>query len=321
MKKGLLLSLIASTAIFAGGDIAPVEPAAAAPAANCSDFSGIAGLHYAYPAKTLYTDVTLKVKHQMGHGVGFGATLYGVRDILGVSGKASSLEELYLTYALGNTNFTVGRFKGVEGISVENDSLIPNTDLTLTYAKNNYKHGKFTPNANKITLDAKYSISSDTKVDLAVGYGITSKNYDITAVVSTKLAGTNLALGGKFAKDGDYLAAARVGGEFSTFKWGIYAINAKGATFNGKKIDDVKNAKAVVDDTVAGLTVGTDILSGTFTTDVHYAVKSKNLAVSAKYKMPVWGNVDVAVTDTYTMTVGTANSGSNAIKVDATYKF
>ena len=46
MKKGLLLSVVASTMIFAGGDIAPVEPAAPAPAADCSDFYGAVGAYY-----------------------------------------------------------------------------------------------------------------------------------------------------------------------------------------------------------------------------------------------------------------------------------
>jgi hypothetical protein len=42
MKKGLLLSVVASTMIFAGGDIAPVEPAAPASA----DFWGQIGFYY-----------------------------------------------------------------------------------------------------------------------------------------------------------------------------------------------------------------------------------------------------------------------------------
>ena len=111
MKKGLLLSIVASTMIFAGGDIAPVEPAAAAPAADCSDFYGNVGLqyrttgteysgHYFQKEKnqdgeevsvdkfgTKKTDlfdkhavsatVTLGVVKAIAHGIGFGAEISG----------------------------------------------------------------------------------------------------------------------------------------------------------------------------------------------------------------------------------------------------
>jgi len=50
MKKGLLLSIVASTFVFAGGDIYPVEPVtevpAPAPVASCGDFSGSIGAYY-----------------------------------------------------------------------------------------------------------------------------------------------------------------------------------------------------------------------------------------------------------------------------------
>ena len=46
MKKTLLLSVAASALIMAGGDIAPVEPAVAAPAPSGWDFSGQAVFYY-----------------------------------------------------------------------------------------------------------------------------------------------------------------------------------------------------------------------------------------------------------------------------------
>jgi len=55
MKKGLLLSIVASTVLFAGGDIAPVQPVAEAPAAACNDFYGaaVAGIVYDTGAATV----------------------------------------------------------------------------------------------------------------------------------------------------------------------------------------------------------------------------------------------------------------------------
>jgi len=50
MKKGLLLSIVASTFIFAGGDIVPMEPVvetpAPAPVAKCGNFTGSIGAYY-----------------------------------------------------------------------------------------------------------------------------------------------------------------------------------------------------------------------------------------------------------------------------------
>ncbi len=98
MKKGLLLSVVASTVIFAGGDIAPVEPAAAAPAASCSDFYGQIGAFYQtqaadsgdlfdvdtvgadgnYVARTDFmVAAVVGVEKEIANGIGFGAEVAG----------------------------------------------------------------------------------------------------------------------------------------------------------------------------------------------------------------------------------------------------
>ncbi|NKQ40901.1 MAG: hypothetical protein HF962_04950 [Sulfurovum sp.] len=137
MKKGLLLSVIASTMIFAGGDIAPVEPAAVAPASDCSDFSGAIGFYYktkstkvgdadANPAlfdeHLIGATAMIRVEKEIAYGIGFGAEVAGFTSMTAdtISGEWQSirggtlefgeLSELYLTYSVGNTAVKAGRF-------------------------------------------------------------------------------------------------------------------------------------------------------------------------------------------------------------------
>ncbi|WP_457607920.1 hypothetical protein [Nitratifractor sp.] len=138
MKKSLLLSIAASTLIFAGGDIAPVEPAAPASA----DFWGEIGFSYQFQDdegvwdsknsnykddrsmgdkenNAFSTTVVLGVERELGYGFGFGAELAGWTDFgLDIadksrveSGDRSSAEisQAYLTYSFGNTAVKAGR--------------------------------------------------------------------------------------------------------------------------------------------------------------------------------------------------------------------
>jgi hypothetical protein len=139
MKKGLLLSIVASTMIFAGGDIAPVEPAAAAPAADCSDFYGSVGAYY----QTFDIEVTdgtttvendgffdksssnfnvtavIGVEKTLFGGIGFGAEVAGwsrISNDIAMANRTESgkedgeLSQLYLTASFGNTAVKFGRF-------------------------------------------------------------------------------------------------------------------------------------------------------------------------------------------------------------------
>ena len=134
MKKGLLLSVVASTMIFAGGDIAPVEPAAPASA----DFWGQIG--FAYQAQdenwkgpkhnlgdkennAFSTSVVLGVEKQIAYGFGFGAEVAGWTDFgfniadnarvyTGLSNMDQTdaeVSQAYLTYTFGNTAIKAGR--------------------------------------------------------------------------------------------------------------------------------------------------------------------------------------------------------------------
>ena len=146
MKKGLLLSIVASTVIFAGGDIAPVEPAAAAPAADCSDFYGVVGAYYEtmsgdtavsgrnagelvdnlFGAENSRFDVvaTIGVEKTLFGGIGFGAEASAWSSVGSnfgdhhrVDGSAvagnyegGTLSQLFLTASFGNTAVKAGRF-------------------------------------------------------------------------------------------------------------------------------------------------------------------------------------------------------------------
>jgi hypothetical protein len=141
MKKALLLSVIASTMIMAGGDIAPVEPVVEveAPAPSGWTFTGQGVVYYqtadelgaGVDARSL-TDqdsssanagVSLKAENKdIIGGLGAGVKLVGVgtlgleEDVVsnimqsadgGLNGGA--ITELYLTYGIGNTLIKVGR--------------------------------------------------------------------------------------------------------------------------------------------------------------------------------------------------------------------
>ncbi len=142
MKKALLLSVIASTMIMAGGDIAPVEPVVEveAPAPSGWTFTGQGVVYYqtadelgagAGPNDSLFDQesssanagVSLKAENKdIIGGLGAGVKLVGV-GTLGLEEDVVSnvmqtadgtlnggaITELYLTYGIGNTLIKVGR--------------------------------------------------------------------------------------------------------------------------------------------------------------------------------------------------------------------
>ncbi len=181
MKKGLLLSVVASTIIFAGGDIAPVEPAAPA----SSDFWGQIGFRYQPQSGNSQTwgsttnnsfsvAAVLGVEKQLDYGFGIGAevagwTNLGLKHIAAnpaVDAPASDLNggelsQLYLTYTNGNTAVKVGRQalpkavspwawsdrsvgvidNSFEGVVVANTSL-PGTTLAAAWIRNSVRNNK-----------------------------------------------------------------------------------------------------------------------------------------------------------------------------------
>jgi len=140
MKKTLLLSVVASTLIFAGGDIAPVESAVVTPAPvqvvdSGWKFSGQGVFYYETNDAWGFNDVfdqessranagiqlTATNDNLIG-GVGFGVQLNGIgtlgldEDVVSSIMQSANgdlnggyISQLYLTYGINNTSFKVGR--------------------------------------------------------------------------------------------------------------------------------------------------------------------------------------------------------------------
>jgi len=133
MKKGLMLSLAASAVLFAGGDIAPVEPVAEAPAAACDDFYGHTGAGVIYvkddvagtETVTYGVAAVLGVQKEVFAGLTASAELQGsvtkTYDVIAGTSAAkverANLTQLNLGYTWCNTAFKVGRFAVDMGLS------------------------------------------------------------------------------------------------------------------------------------------------------------------------------------------------------------
>jgi hypothetical protein len=210
MKKGLLLSIVASTMIFAGGDIAPVEPAAAAPAADCSDFSGVAGLHYRTSDKnahdlfskensSLYGTAAISYEGMIAYGIGFGTKLGGKVDLtsfinsdVGRTDDTAEISRVYLTASFGNTAIKVGRYDlpgalspllytdssdGIDATTYEG-ILFANTDLADTTVYGTALFGTSTDNTTRSSF-----LAGDKSGAYALGFVNKSvANTTITAV-------------------------------------------------------------------------------------------------------------------------------------------
>ncbi len=144
MKKTLLLSVVASTMIMAGGDIAPVEPVVEAPVEVSGwEFGGQAVLYYQTrdnaafdifdsEASAAAAGLQLRaINKDMFAGIGAGVELSGLSDLYLYDGVVSNLvqwagnafdpadadtlnssaafTQAYLTYGFGNTSIKIGR--------------------------------------------------------------------------------------------------------------------------------------------------------------------------------------------------------------------
>jgi len=128
MKKGLLLSIAASAVVFAGGDIAPVQPVQPTAAPAACDFWGSIGARYEFiddgtangefgdtENNTFKATVVLGVEKELGYGFGFGAELAGSFitngkfEKVGPKREDVEISQLYLTYKAGNTAVKAGR--------------------------------------------------------------------------------------------------------------------------------------------------------------------------------------------------------------------
>jgi hypothetical protein len=124
MKKSLLLSIAASAVVFAGGDIAPVQPVQPTAAPAACDFWGTLALRYDANKKEASADeffgdddkgalaLVMGVEKELGYGFGFGAELAGMITVdhkFNKTAETAELSQLYLTYKVGNTAIKAGR--------------------------------------------------------------------------------------------------------------------------------------------------------------------------------------------------------------------
>jgi len=226
MKKGLLLSIVASTVLFAGGDIAPVQPVAEAPAAACNDFYGHVGAFVQYdkstaPAAESVTygvGAVLGVNKEIFSGLTVGAELQGsVTKGYNITTSTSTatvnranLTQLNLGYTFCNTAIKVGRFAVNMGLSplVFTDTnylgmktqtfdgvMVANTDIpdTVVYGAYIYRaavHGVSTTSANPMG-----------SVDGAAVLGFQNKSFADTTITG---------VGYYAVTSGDYAAAGTI---------------------------------------------------------------------------------------------------------------
>ncbi len=186
MKKSLLLSVVASTMIMAGGDIAPVEATVApAPVAKAAwDFSGQAVVYYQtsdnsgasnlFSQKTSLADAGLKLKatnKDLIAGIGAGVELNGLTTLglehkvvsnvmQGFGGKLKGgwISQAYLTYGTGNTSVKLGR-----------------QELPKSLSPFAFSEGW---NVFKNTFDAALVVNSDIQNTTLVGAWVHSANIN-----------------------------------------------------------------------------------------------------------------------------------------------
>ncbi|EIF50630.1 hypothetical protein [Sulfurovum sp. AR] len=215
MKKTLLLSVVASTMIMAGGDIAPVEPVVEAPAAASAwEFSGNAVVYYQsndYNTSDVFDQesslatagIELRATNSdVFAGIGAGVAVNGVSTLNlenfmvdGVMQGAGNnvagndvdditdggwISEAYLTYGFGNTGIKAGR-------------------QTLPKALSPFAHSE-NWNVFKNTYDAVTVVNTDitdTTLVYAFVYGANQNGYgtnmsDFNHVNNDKTAGVHM---------------------------------------------------------------------------------------------------------------------------------
>ncbi len=251
MKKGLLLSVAASALIFAGGDIAPVEPAAPASA----DFWGQIGFRYQWQdfrdtnqnfgnkANNAFSAaIVLGVEKQLAYGFGFGAELAGWTDfgfniannpaVAANDETAAEVSQAYLTYTFGNTAIKAGRQALPKAVSpwawsdrsvgvIDNSFdavVIANTDLPDTTLVGAWV-------ANRVNQDQIINLD-------AVG---TNSGVFMLALINKSLANTTISLSAYYAPDfvlggadDTWSVWTTIEGDVNGIKWGLQGVVVDG---------------------------------------------------------------------------------------------
>ena len=266
MKKTLLLSVVASTMIMAGGDIAPVEPVVEAPvveeAASNWDFSGQAVVYYqtvdAHGNGSLFEQESSKaaagiqlgaVNKDLFAGIGAGFELSGIssvgleRDI--VSGMVQNADgdltggeitQAYLTYGIGNTSVKVGR------------QTLPKSLSPFAFSEG--------WNVFKNTFEAALVVNSDLPDTTLVYAYVTRRNNSVGALDTFKdfygsdgvhmITASNGSIGGLTLTGSYYMLPDALGNGLDAdaiwgdakFKVSDYTVAVQGGVIGGDTLED-----------------------------------------------------------------------------------
>jgi len=270
MKKTLLLSVVASTMIMAGGDIAPVEPVVETPAvaavASGWDFGGQGVLYYQTrdsQANDLFSQesaratagVQLRATNKdIAYGVGAGVEVNGVgtlglhQDVVdgvmqaaqpGNVGRGGWISQAYLTYAMGNTSFKLGRQELPKALSpfafseswnvfknTFDAALVVNTDLPDTTLVGAYVHKL---NGNGLGADMSDFTRSNPYDDNGI-FMLTAQNKSVEGLT---LTGTYY-----YAQDLNAAGDAHILWGDAKFAISDYALGLQGGTIMGDAVED-----------------------------------------------------------------------------------
>ncbi len=295
MKKGLLLSAMASAVLFAGGDIAPVEPVQPAPAAT-ADFWGQIGARYEFYKNSWSANswgkrdnkfdvaVVLGIKKDLGNGFGLGAEIAGWSSLglnkiaeypavccTGNDKSDAEISQLYLTYTFGNTAIKAGR----QAIPL---AVSPGlwTDRTVGVADYTYDGivvvNKDLPNTTLVAAWVASVSGNDNTIKLSDTDKV--KGAVMLGVINNSIANTTLKLVGYYTPKYD---PAHAGGGFKNI-WQVWA--SAETKFNENVSAGLQLVGAGAKDRVTG-----NSLKKTF--------------AAATYLKGVWGNFDTKLTLAY----------------------
>ena len=353
MKKGLLLSVAATAVIFAGGDIAPVEPEVA-PAPATADFWGQIGVRYdandysgsliPKGANTDFGDkenngfstaIVLGVEKQIGAGFGFGAEVAGwtdfgldIADNVAVDREISfadqtdaEISQAYITYSFGNTAIKAGRQALPKAVSpwAWSDRSVGVIDISYDAVV------LVNTDLTDTTLVGAW-VANAANADNTIHLGDDHEGVFMLAMINKSLANTTLAVSGYYEPSSIFTPAfddvwsvwASSMTQWDTFHWGL-----QGAYVDG----DVSGADATYG--VAGK-IGSSWgdfsaeLTAAYINDGDYSLKT---AGSGAGTSAFWGNsfggffTNGDITGYIDKTTGKfVTDDQSIIRVDASYQ-
>ena len=194
MKKTLLLSVVASTMIMAGGDIAPVEPVVAAPAATPVaasnwDFNGQAALYY-QTRDNANDDLFAKETALGAAGLQVQGTNKNVWNGVGAGFEMTGMSDLYLApEVVSGFMQNINNNVVAPGSDLLNNRATTDSGAEITQAYLTYGIGN-----TSIKLGRQALPKSLSPFAFSEGWNVFKNTYDAALVVNTDLPDTTLVL-------------------------------------------------------------------------------------------------------------------------------